>query len=303
MDLQGQIFERGVLPEVQKNPHKFLDFLVEKVEWYKKNYSYMEFGVAGLSVILPANYNKNTGYVEYIQSMQEWNGFNISAALKERIPDVLSFVMPACQAAALGEIHFGASNPLRYMACILGVLGITMSIYSQGSFFSGKDGFAGRLGHTIVEKNGRQCVCGNKGCLEMYSALRPILDKMGLYKERGYENIRMLMELKKKNDPQLLEVLKEASEYMAITIVNIANMYNVEEVCISGYLGTLLEGDMLNKIRKDVEGMLKEHYKKGFKVYCSKLGSFACVYGGIALIRDELVEVITSRAKNNTAEN
>ena len=75
-------------------------------------------------------------------------------------------------------------------------------------------------------------------------------------------------------------------------------MYNVEEVCISGYLGTLLDGDMLQKLETAVFSMLKEHYKRGLKIYCSKLGSYSSVYGGIAYIRNELIDIITSYKGN-----
>jgi len=299
MDLQGQIFERGILPDVQNHPEQFLDYVAEKVNWYKKNYPYMEFGIAGLSVILPINYNKNTGQVEFIYSLPHWNGFGILEALKTRIPEVPVFVLQACEAAALGEIHFGASDPMKHMVCLMGALGISMSLYAQGKIYSGQDGFAGRIGHTIVDVNGRQCVCGNHGCLEAYAAIRPIIEQMHLSSEDFYENIQIILEKKREGDLVLKGILEEVVRYLAIGIVNVVNLYNVEEICISSYLGTLLEGESLEQLRGMVDQLLQSHYKRNLRIYCSRLGSFAAVYGGISLIRDELVEIITTYDKNN----
>jgi glucokinase len=71
-------------------------------------------------------------------------------------------------AAALGEMKFGgAQGMLHFIAITLGT-GLGSGIVVNGEILYGADGFAGELGHTVVEPEGRICGCGKRGCLEAY---------------------------------------------------------------------------------------------------------------------------------------
>ncbi len=72
-------------------------------------------------------------------------------------------------AAALGEMTFGAAKGMKdFIEITLGT-GVGSGIVTGGKLLYGSDGNAGELGHVIIERNnGRQCGCGRKGCLEAY---------------------------------------------------------------------------------------------------------------------------------------
>lgn len=71
-------------------------------------------------------------------------------------------------AAAVGEMTYGAARGMKNFIMITLGTGVGSGIVIDGKMVYGSDGFAGELGHVIIERNGRQCGCGRKGCLEAY---------------------------------------------------------------------------------------------------------------------------------------
>lgn len=73
-------------------------------------------------------------------------------------------------AAAVGEMHYGAAKGMKdFIEITLGT-GVGSGIIIDGKLVYGHDGFAGELGHVTVKRGGRQCGCGKKGCLEAYAS-------------------------------------------------------------------------------------------------------------------------------------
>lgn len=71
-------------------------------------------------------------------------------------------------AAALGEMYFGGARTLQDFIVITLGTGLGSGIVANGELLYGAGGFAGELGHTVVDPQGRQCGCGKQGCLETY---------------------------------------------------------------------------------------------------------------------------------------
>jgi glucokinase len=71
-------------------------------------------------------------------------------------------------AAAMGEMMYGAAREMRNFISITLGTGLGSGIVVNGKIVYGADGFAGELGHTVVYPDGRVCSCGKRGCLEAY---------------------------------------------------------------------------------------------------------------------------------------
>ncbi|HSW40504.1 MAG TPA: ROK family protein [Acidobacteriota bacterium] len=82
--------------------------------------------------------------------------------------DVPVAVTNDANAAALGEMLFGAARGMKDFILITLGTGLGSGIVANGELVYGADGFAGELGHTVVDPNGRTCGCGKRGCLETY---------------------------------------------------------------------------------------------------------------------------------------
>jgi glucokinase len=126
------------------------------------------FTLRGIGMGAP-NANYYQGTVEDPPNLS-WRGKTPLASLVRRQFDVPVVVTNDANAAALGEMQFGAARGMRdFIAITLGT-GLGSGIVCNGELIYGADGFAGEIGHTIVHPDGRECGCGRRGCLETYAS-------------------------------------------------------------------------------------------------------------------------------------
>lgn len=122
--------------------------------------------IAGIGIGAP-NANFYNGNIEYAPNLP-WKGV---VPLGELIYDKLGIpvaVTNDANAAAIGEMTYGAARGMRDFIMITLGTGVGSGIVVNGQLVYGHDGFAGELGHTIAYRGGRQCGCGRRGCLETY---------------------------------------------------------------------------------------------------------------------------------------
>jgi len=124
-----------------------------------------EYDLAGIG-IGAANGNYYKGTIECSPNLG-WDYVDVCAELGKYYSVPVAVTNDA-NAAALGEMLFGAAKGMKdFISVTLGT-GLGSGIVANGEMIYGADGFAGELGHTIVDPNGRECACGQRGCLETY---------------------------------------------------------------------------------------------------------------------------------------
>ena len=123
--------------------------------------------IHGIGVGAP-NANYYTGNIEHAPNLP-WKGILPIANMMSEKFGIPVVITNDANAAALGEMTYGAARGLRDFIMITLGTGVGSGIVINGQLVYGHDGFAGELGHTIVRRNnGRLCGCGRTGCLEAY---------------------------------------------------------------------------------------------------------------------------------------
>ncbi len=116
------------------------------------------------------NSNYYTGEIENAANLQ-WKGkLPLGEMLSELFDDKPVVVTNDANAAAIGEMIYGGAKGIKDFVVITLGTGLGSGIVVDGNVLYGHDGYAGELGHIIINKNGRQCGCGRKGCLECYAS-------------------------------------------------------------------------------------------------------------------------------------
>jgi glucokinase len=124
-----------------------------------------EYRFIGIGIGAPnANYYKGT--IEHPPNLS-WGFVDVRAEMGKYFDIPLAITNDA-NAAALGEMLFGAARGMKDFIVITLGTGLGSGIVANGDLIYGADGFAGEIGHTIVDPDGRQCGCGKRGCLEAY---------------------------------------------------------------------------------------------------------------------------------------
>jgi glucokinase len=122
----------------------------------------------GIGIGAP-NGNYYRGTVEYAPNLR-WKGIIPFAAMFQKHFSVPVVLTNDANAAAIGEMIFGAAKPYKHFIVITLGTGVGSGIVVNGELLYGHDGFAGEIGHTIYDPKGRDCGCGRKGCLETYAS-------------------------------------------------------------------------------------------------------------------------------------
>ena len=126
--------------------------------------------IRGVGVGAP-NGNYYTGEVAFAPNLA-WaakKAVKFSAILSKKLGGLPVSLTNDANAAAVGEMTYGAARGMKNFIMITLGTGVGSGIVIDGKVVYGHDGFAGELGHTtVVRNNGRPCGCGRTGCLEAY---------------------------------------------------------------------------------------------------------------------------------------
>ncbi|WP_382303985.1 ROK family protein [Herbiconiux sp. UC225_62] len=170
------------------------------------------------------------------------------APLSEMLEQSLRLPVHAANDAAvgaLGESIFGSGRGVRNLVYLNGgASGIGGGVVNNGVLLTGESGYAGELGHTLVNSNGELCHCGAYGCLETEVKRQPLLDALGLPVNRVEELDEVLRERLADPagaDPDLVALVNRQLDFLSITIRNAVNLFNPELIVLGGFLGSLYE--------------------------------------------------------------
>lgn len=162
-------------------------------------------------------------------------------------------------AAAYGEYCL-AGKPeggLIYMGLGTGVGG--GFIDTGGRLYSGQHGVAMEVGHIIIEPGGRQCGCGNKGCMEQYASASGVAISYFNATQQQY-TAAQIAEFAKAGDKAAITAYEVAANALAQTLASIAKVIDVKNVIIGGGMAgawTLMQKPFTQRLETDLIPVLR----------------------------------------------
>jgi glucokinase len=165
VDRAGRCLASASMPtDSHQPPHMFFSRLHENAGMLFTSLQ-EDCSLLGVGIGAPnANYHKAT--IEHPPNL-DWDYVDVRSELGKHFQLPMAITNDA-KAAAVGEMLFGAARGLKDFIVITLGTGLGSGIVSNGQLVYGADGFAGEIGHTIVDPEGRECGCGRRGCLETY---------------------------------------------------------------------------------------------------------------------------------------
>ncbi len=230
-----------------------------------------------------------------------WKGETPLAALVKEQFDVPVVVTNDANAAALGEMQFGSARGMRDFIVITLGTGLGSGIVANGQLIYGADGFAGEVGHTRVEANGRRCGCGKRGCLEAYASATGICRTVFelLCNERDDSELRgvsfseltakRVADAAHRGDPVALAAFAFTGRILGASLADAVAYTSPEAIILAGGLANA--GDLIfQPTRASMEDHLLGVFKGKVKLLASGLpeGNGA-VLGAAALSWTELL--------------
>jgi predicted NBD/HSP70 family sugar kinase len=194
------------------------------------------FRVAGVGVAVPGLVNSKDGRV-LIAPHLGWRDASLAAALTKAL-DYPVFAGNDASLGAIAESLFGIARGMDDLVYLNGsASGIGGGLIIGGSPLRGTSGYAGELGHTLVNNMGARCHCGRTGCLETEVSLSRLLAVLKLARADQDE---LEIALGVSRDPKVMREVQRQIDMLSEAISNFVNMFDPEIVILGGFLASLL---------------------------------------------------------------
>lgn len=216
------------------SPRRFVQIVASSVEAMRADID-RHYRVVGAGLAVPGLVNANGSVL--VSPTLGWKRDPVAA----RLSDELGLAVSAGNDASIGalaESRFGVGMGVSNLLYLGGAMhSIGGGLIIDGTLLRGTSGYAGELGHTVVDPRGRMCVCGRRGCLEAevrLDLLEPLLGR------RKLDEDELDVELGVARDPRVMAEVTRQVEVLSLALTNFVNAFSPETVVLSGYLGALL---------------------------------------------------------------
>ena len=187
--------------------------------------------IISVGVGCPGPLDISNGKIVYIATM-DFKDVPIVKLLSKAL-DKPVYLENDANCAALAEAVLGVGKGMNPVAYITISTGIGCGIVIDGEILDGFSDCAGELGHITVERNGKACPCGKRGCLEMYSSGTAI-SKNATEKFGREISAKELFDLARNGDLKAEEIIFDAVDYLAFGISSLCVTLNPQIVVLGG---------------------------------------------------------------------
>ncbi|MFC8079362.1 ROK family protein [Streptomyces sp. NPDC057307] len=136
--------------------------------------------------------------------------------------------------AALAELWFGGLGGIRSFLYLSGEIGVGGALVLDGELLRGANGFAGEIGHVVVDADGPLCRCGARGCLEQYAGQSALLRGAGLDENAGVPGVAELEALARSGDPRAIAAIGDAGRMLGRVLSGAVNLFDPDAVVLGG---------------------------------------------------------------------
>ncbi len=242
VDVRGNILAEDAFPtEDYPDVNNYVTALSEKiVTMVEQNGGYETIRSIGVSC---PSASTVSGCIENAANLP-WKGIvPLSAMLRDRIGLAVGLSNDA-HISALGEYAFGSAHGMQNFIIISLGVGIGSCFFSDGHEHCGHGGYAGEFGHTCVYPDGRQCGCGNKGCIEAYVGAKGIVqtakemmaasDAPSLMRNLEKLSPRTIKECCDQGDEMAIEVYRRTGRILGQGLATYASLIDPEAFIFTG---------------------------------------------------------------------
>ena len=281
VDNKGKILEKVEkrITKVEKNNIKKVieEYIIEKATGFIEKYKVTEVGIA-----IPGTV-KNDIVVKSVNLGLK--NYEIVKNLQNKIELPIKIRNDAKCAAIAENVYGSLKSYSRSIFLTLGT-GIGGAVIINNELLNTGDLPGCEFGHIIIEKNGKECKCGKKGCWEKYASIKAFKDNLREVLELDEKTSgKELLEILRKNDKnnpkyvQINKLVDQYIEYLSIGISNLINIFEPEAIGIGGSF-VFYEEIFLDKLkRKIIENKLLFNERKDIIIQTAILDNDAGIIG------------------------
>ncbi len=296
VDRDGKIHHRlSIKTDAHADPQAISHQIFGLVGEIIKNAPCKKTDIIGVGLGSPGLIDKKGETILFSPNLPQWRDIPIKRMVAERFSIPCALENDA-NAAAWGEKWVGAGKQAHSLVLLTLGTGIGGGIVLDDRLWRGADNVAAEIGHMVIQMDGPQCGCGNRGCIEAYASATAMVRRFKESLQRGAPSaLKDTREITAKaiNDAALqgdkasLDVIRETGEYLGVALVNIMHVLNPEMIVLAG--GMTGSGELLmNPIKQVVGKRALEASRKDTKIVFSLLGNDAGIIGAAGCLLKEL---------------
>ena len=194
--------------------------------------------LCGIGIGCSGPVNPLSGEIGSVEFLASWQGCNPVTRLASHF-DLSVAMENDADAAALGELEWGAGRGKRNLICVTIGTGIGGGIVLNGALYRGVDGAHPEIGHHVIEASGPPCYCGAMGCWEVLArgpaiAARAARDAPADFPHRERLTANGVCELARQGDAVALREIEREGHYLGVGVANLVTLYAPELIALSG---------------------------------------------------------------------
>ncbi|MEV4179523.1 ROK family transcriptional regulator [Nonomuraea sp. NPDC049709] len=252
-DLAGRVLidRRIGFDAMGSGPERSLDELARMVERTVADLDRLGVTPAGITVAVPGLIDTTTGTVVVAPNLG-WRGVAVAERLSRAdiAGDIPIAVDNDANLAALAEYTSGVAAGTSDLVCLTGEVGVGGGVISGGRLLGGADGFAGEVGHVMIDPSGERCRCGRVGCWETKVGLAALV-RMAT-PDRAYgtgpqvvrdpeERLAEIEQRRAEGDPRVDAAVAEVGRWLGIGAAMLINLFNPRVIVLGGYFARLAD--------------------------------------------------------------
>jgi glucokinase len=298
---QGKMLSRDhSITPAKKGHEAVIQSILESVYRALEQADVAVSALTAIGVGAPGISNPETGILFTSPNLPGWRDVPLRDIVQEKLGK-RAFLINDANAAALGELYFGAARGALNFIYITISTGIGGGIVINDNIYSGAIGTAGEVGHMTIDDDGPMCNCGNRGCWETLASGTALARearhriKEGVrtsileYAEGDVEKVtaQVIHSAAEQGDSLAKELIARTGYYVGIGLANLINIFNPELIVIGGGLSSI--GDMLLEPAFEVAG--ERAYREAFQTVrfaSAELGRNSGVLGAAAFALREI---------------
>lgn len=283
ISLNGNILEKvekRITTKEKVNIKKIIEeYIIEKSNDFINKYDVTELGIA-----IPGTVKNNC--VEKSVNLG-LNNYKIIENLKKQLSLPIKIRNDA-KCAALAENVYGALKSYQRSIFITLGTGIGGAVIINNKLLDTGDLPGCEFGHIIIEKNGKECNCGKKGCWEKYASMKAFKDELrnilGVDEKTSGKDLLDILRKNDKNNPNYRRINNLIDKYIENLSIGISNLINIFEPEAIGIGGSFVyyEDIFLEKLKnKILQENLLFNQRKEIDIQTAILGNDAGMIGAI----------------------
>jgi predicted NBD/HSP70 family sugar kinase len=188
--------------------------------------------ILGIGINAPGPIDMHLGEIINPPNFDLWHNVNIVREFKKHF-NLNVFLENNSKSLAIAEKNYGKGSEFNSFMLMVVDSGIGAGFVINENIYRGFYGLGSEIGHVSIDFNGKQCNCGNKGCMEVYASIPSVIENIQRY-DKNITTWNEIVDKALDGNVKCKKAIEKEALYLSAGIVNVMNILELEAVVLTG---------------------------------------------------------------------